>query len=79
MNVIETVKKLESLFIKRGFSLFFVGGSVRDYLLYKEFFDDSENELQSSPFWDICNELGVDEVYVSDGVWFSKTRGYYSE
>ena len=39
MNVLQTVKNLESLFKKRGFSLFFVGGSVRDYLLYKEFFD----------------------------------------
>ena len=39
MNVLKTVKNLESFFKKRGFSLFFVGGSVRDYLLYKEFFD----------------------------------------
>ncbi len=39
MNVLQTVKNLESLFKKRGFSLYFVGGSVRDYLLYKEFFD----------------------------------------
>lgn len=39
MSVLQTVKNLESLFNKRGFSLFFVGGSVRDFLLYKEFFD----------------------------------------
>ena len=39
MDVLQSVKNLESLFKKRGFSLFFVGGSVRDYLLYKEFFD----------------------------------------
>lgn len=39
MSVLHTVKNLESLFNKRGFSLFFVGGSVRDFLLYKEFFD----------------------------------------
>ncbi len=39
MSVLQTVKNLESLFNKRGFSLFFVGGSVRDFLLYEEFFD----------------------------------------
>lgn len=39
MEIISIVKKLESLFNKRGFSLYFVGGSVRDYLLTKEFFD----------------------------------------
>ena len=39
MNVLSTVKNLESLFNKRGFSLFFVGGSVRDYLLFNDFFD----------------------------------------
>ena len=39
MSVLQTVKNLESLFNKRGFSLFFVGGSVRDFLLYKDFFD----------------------------------------
>ena len=39
MNIISTVKRLESLFNKRGFSLYFVGGSVRDYLLFKDFFD----------------------------------------
>lgn len=39
MSIISTVKNLESLFKKRGFSLFYVGGSVRDYLLNKEFFD----------------------------------------
>lgn len=39
MSVLQTVKNLESLFNKRGFSLLFVGGSVRDFLLYEEFFD----------------------------------------
>ena len=39
MNVISTVKKLESLFKEKGFSLYFVGGSVRDYLLFNDFDD----------------------------------------
>lgn len=39
MNVISAVKNLECLFKKRGFSLYFVGGSVRDYLILNNFFD----------------------------------------
>lgn len=33
MNLFTAVKNLETLFKKEGFSLYFVGGSVRDYLL----------------------------------------------
>ena len=39
MEVIEIVKNLETLFKNKGFSLYFVGGSVRDYLLYHGFND----------------------------------------
>lgn len=39
MDVIAIVKNLEILFNKRGFSLYFVGGSVRDFLLYGGFND----------------------------------------
>lgn len=39
MDELTAVKNLESLFKKRGFSLYFVGGSVRDYLLVNKFFD----------------------------------------
>ncbi|MCQ2086998.1 MAG: hypothetical protein MJZ37_02870 [Bacilli bacterium] len=39
MDVISIVKNLEMLFKKEGFSLYFVGGSVRDYLLYGGFND----------------------------------------
>ena len=39
MNVLSTVKNLESLFKKSGFSLYFVCGSVLDFLLMNEFFD----------------------------------------
>jgi len=35
MDVFNAVKKLEMLFSKKGFSLYFVGGTVRDYLLKK--------------------------------------------
>ena len=48
MDIIEIVKNLESLFIKRGFSLYFVGGSVRDYLLTKEF-DDVDLVTDATP------------------------------
>ena len=48
MNVISTVKKLESLFKERGFSLYFVGGSVRDYLLFKDF-DDVDLATDATP------------------------------
>jgi tRNA nucleotidyltransferase/poly(A) polymerase len=48
MNVISTVKKLESLFKERGFSLYFVGGSVRDYLLFKDF-DDVDLVTDATP------------------------------
>lgn len=39
MDVLSTVKNLELLFKKSGFSLFFVGGSVRDFLVNSDFFD----------------------------------------
>lgn len=48
MDIISTVKNLESLFNKRGFSLYFVGGSVRDYLLTKQF-DDVDLVTDATP------------------------------
>ena len=35
MNVSESLKALSSIFIAHGFSLYLVGGAVRDYLLSK--------------------------------------------
>lgn len=48
MDIISIVKNLESLFIKRGFSLYFVGGSVRDYLLTNQF-DDVDLVTDATP------------------------------
>lgn len=48
MDIVSIVKKLESLFIQRGFSLYFVGGSVRDYLLTKQF-DDVDLVTDATP------------------------------
>lgn len=48
MDVISTVKNLELLFKERGFSLYFVGGSVRDYLLMGNF-DDVDLVTDATP------------------------------
>lgn len=39
MDVFSAVKNLETLFKKKGFSLYFVGGTVRDYLLKRDICD----------------------------------------
>lgn len=48
MDVFSAVKELETLFNKKGFSLFFVGGTVRDCLL-KQDICDVDLVTQASP------------------------------
>ena len=47
-----------------------------DTEMYYQYLDLNYDD---GPFDILCDELGVDEVYVADGVWWSRSRGYYCE